>query len=222
MKRILVGIVVLVLALACLPAMAETWYCPQCGRLNDSNFCPVDGTQKPALNGYTGNTSAGYYTQYAYATGVLNSKLATRTGPSTKYDEPGTFLSAGRQVTVLSKAYDSRNEIWWVQVEFSAGGAQYRAYTGVKRFNGLNLQYIPEEYAIGSCTVNGKTAGYYGPSYAYKEIPRKVPSGVKCTVYGYATDGGSDFVQIEFQDSVNNQLRRAWVPTWAVNYLNLY
>ena len=141
---------IIALLLACLfacqlpLALAGTsWYCPQCGRLNDNNFCPVDGTARPADTGsssYPGiTTSTGNYTTYAYITGTLNAKLATRTGPGTQYDEPGTFLSAGSQVTVLSKAYDTRNEIWWIQVEFSVSGSRYRAYTGLKRFTNLNV-----------------------------------------------------------------------------------
>ena len=29
-----------------LPAFADGWYCPSCGRYNDNNFCPKDGTKK--------------------------------------------------------------------------------------------------------------------------------------------------------------------------------
>lgn len=38
---------ILVVALI-LPAFADGWYCPNCGRYNDSNFCPKDGTRKPS------------------------------------------------------------------------------------------------------------------------------------------------------------------------------
>ncbi len=31
----------------------DTWFCPQCGRKNDGNFCPNDGTAKPN-NGSSG------------------------------------------------------------------------------------------------------------------------------------------------------------------------
>ena len=32
-----------------MPATAETsWYCSQCGRLNTGNYCPTDGTKRPA------------------------------------------------------------------------------------------------------------------------------------------------------------------------------
>lgn len=199
-------------------ALADNWYCPVCGRLNDSNFCPIDGTARPV-----DTQPVASYTQYAYVTGTLIMKLATRTGPSTKYDEPGSFLSAGKKVTVLSKAYDERNEIWWVQVEFTESGSTYRAYTGVKRFSGLNLNRIPEEQIIGSCTVNQSITGYYGPGYNYRAIGKKVPAGVQCDIYGYAYGGDSDFIQIEFYDQSQKRARRAWIPDWyADNYVMYY
>ena len=51
------------------------------------------------------------YTNYSHIQCTLNNQLATRTGPSTRYDEPGTFLSAGKYVTALSKVYDQNSEI---------------------------------------------------------------------------------------------------------------
>lgn len=205
----------------CAPVLADgIWYCPVCGKRNDNNYCPADGTRRP-----DDVSSGGNQTQYASGYAVLNSKLATRTGPGTQYDEPGTFLSSGSQVRVLSRAYDSRNEIWWVQVEFSENGTLYRAYTGAKRFNGLNLNTLPEESVIGSCRVGYSQEGYYGPSYRYARIQRKVPSGVQCRIYGYVYGAGpddSDFIQIEFYDSALQQTRRAWVPDWAVDDYILY
>ena len=222
MKRIL-ALLVTALLLCQMPlALADTWYCPQCGRLNDNNFCPVDGTARPAGVQYQTQIS-GNYTQYAYVTATLSKKLATRTGPSTQYDEPGSFLSAGKQVTVLSKAYDDRNEIWWVQVEFKESGSTYRAYTGEQRFINLNLNQIPEEKLIGRCTLNQSITGYYGPGYKYRAIKEKIPSGVQCDIYGYAYGDESDFIQIEFYDQGQGCARRAWIPDWyADNYVMYY
>ena len=172
-----------------------------------------------------GSYTTGNYTQYAYITCTLNSKLATRTGPGTVYDEPGTFLSAGSAVTVLSKAYDSANGIWWVQVEFSYNRSKYRAYTGVKRMNDLNLSSVPEEIPIGSCTVNYSLECYYGPGTEYKQIARNVPAGVSCTIYGYASGRGayeSDYILIEFYDSGLKCWRRAWVHDPYVDDYYMY
>ena len=188
MKKTLWIVSVIFLLILCLPAAAE--------------------------RGYIGPDS---YTDYAYVPATLNSRLATRTGPGTGYDEPGSFLDAGYGVAALSKAYDASNGIWWVQVEFSEGGALYRAYTGAKRFDGLDLAALPEEKPIGRCTIGYSMTGYYGPSYYYQPIGRSVPAGVSCTIWGYAYQDDGDFIQIEFFDSGINQYRRAWVPDWSVD-----
>ena len=244
-RKFLFLLLVLLLSAFCFAALADgTWYCPNCGRLNDNNFCPVDGTARPVsvstssgsgtftivttddanvrsgpasyyallgqvpkntaltayarvasqeggkdwykiqYNGQTAYVSVlyasasgqpsnpqsgsftivdnrpnGNYSNYSHIQCTLNTRLSTRTGPGTTYDEPGSFLSAGKTVTVLSKTYDQKNEIWWVQVEFSENGKTYWAYTGVKRLNGLNLSNVPEEIVIGTCTTTSATSG---------------------------------------------------------------
>jgi len=211
--------------LLCAPALADTWYCPQCGRLNDANYCPIDGMARPTSSGYTPGyvvTEAPTYTQYASVSGITNQKLATRTGPSTTYDEPGTFLTSGARVKVLSKAYDGNNGIWWVQVDLTEKGVHIRAYTGVKRFSSLNLSAVPEERVIGSCYVPSAAIGYYGPSSSYKRISRQIPSGVSCDIYGYAYSDEGDYIQIEFYDSSLGRLRRAWVLEWDVSNLDIF
>lgn len=216
------------------------WYCPVCGRQNDSNFCPYDGSSRPAsavtqtplyYGYYTATPVYPYYystpapqypayTDFSYVTAYLNRKLASRTGPSTQYDEPGTFLNAGDAVTVLSKAYDERNEIWWVQVRFSTGKGVYQVYTGAKRFDNLNLNSVPTEKAIGSCTTAYSLTGYYGPGTDYAIIPRDVPAGVSCTIYAYAFALDGDYIQIEFYDSGLQRYRRAWVnDAYVTNYV---
>ena len=193
MKKIISAVLVIIVLAVCLPAAADY--------------------------GYYGTDN---YTDYAYVFATLNRRLATRTGPGTQYDEPGSFLGAGYSVTVLSKAYDTSNGIWWVQVEFTDGGATYRAYTGVKRFDGLDLSRIPEEKIIGRCTIRNSMTGYYGPSYYYQPIGRSVPAGVSCDIYGYAYWDDADFIQIEFYDAGIGQYRRAWVPDWSVDDYEMY
>ena len=156
--------------------------------------------------------SAENFTYFANVTVTLNQRLATRTGPGTQYDEPGSFLSAGSRVTALSKAYDQRNGIWWVQVEFSSGGNRYRAYTGAKRFDNLNLSYLPEERVLGYCFIPFSTiTGYYGPSYSYQQIARAIPGRTDVDIIAVAKGSGTTFYQIEFYDSGIGRSRRAWV-----------
>ena len=46
-KRWTALLLILVLLLGCASALADTWYCPECGQKNDGNFCSNCGTKKP-------------------------------------------------------------------------------------------------------------------------------------------------------------------------------
>ena len=106
----------------------------------------------------------------------LNQKIATRTGPGTNYTEPGTFLSQGNYVTVHTRVWDSRNEIWWVQVDFTSGGYRYRAYTGSWRMS-VDLSRVPQERSLGTVRVTANTCVYAGPGWDYKMWDNTVKSG---------------------------------------------
>ncbi len=139
-------------------------------------------------------------------------RLATRTGPSTKYDEPGSYLYAGASVTAVSKAWDSYNEIWWVQVDFYADSSRYRVYTGLKRVN-VSIGSLPEDRIQGSGTLRYAAEGYYGPGPAYKRCGLDVPAGVSVTVWGQE----NGYSMVEFTDSrISNPLRRCWIETSAL------
>ena len=220
MKKLLAILLLALLVAGCCSALADSiWYCPVCGRANDNNFCPKDGTARPS----GGSSSSGSgYTQYGAVWGRLNRKLASRTGPGTVYDEAGTFLSSGQNVQVLSRAYDETNEIWWVQVRFSDRSGSYQLYTGAKRFDGLDLGSVPEEEAIGWCHVPYRAAGYYGPGTDYALCKRDVPAGVSGDVYAIQSAPDGDYVQLEFYDDGLSRWRRAWVRTDKVTSFYLY
>ena len=171
-----------------------------------------------------GLAAADNYTQYSWIYGTANRRVATRTGPGTQYDEPGSFNQAGAGYSILSKAYDQRNGIWWVQIEIPTRDGVIWAYTGVKRFNNLNLNAIMEEKVIGRCRTAYDMTGYYAPGYDACPISLSVPAGVECTIYGYYAPGdeSSDFIQIEFYDSRIKQYRRAWVPDPFVDDYEMY
>ncbi len=144
---------------------------------------------------------------------TANQKLATRTGPSTKYDEGGTFLYAGAQVTAKYKAWDDYNEIWWVQVDFFSGGSRYRLFTGLKRLD-MDISAISEEQVTGYGTVSYDAPGRLGPGTQYRACGLGVPSGTPVTLYG--TENG--YVQVEFSDSrISRPLRRCWIPASALS-----
>ncbi len=139
-------------------------------------------------------------------------RLSTRTGPGTWYDEPGTFFNgnySSTSVRVLSRSWDNQNDIWWVQVEFTAGGKSYRAYTGLKRVN-VNINIVPDEYQMGTATMRYSATAYWGPGSNYAAAKYDIPSGASVTIY----DVENGYAQVEFYDSrVSNPRRRAWTPT---------
>lgn len=141
----------------------------------------------------------------------LKMRMATRTGPSTAYTEPGTFFQDDWQYTrvdVISKAYGSG--VWWVQVEFRDSGKLYRAYTGVKRVD-VDLNGIAQEQALGTGTLStaGDTPAYYGPGTQYAKMKDAVPWGAEGTVV-MAENG---YVLLDYYDEYLNQQRRAWLPS---------
>ncbi len=142
---------------------------------------------------------------------TLSMRLATRSGPSTKYTELGSYFKAGDPITVLSRAYDSGNGIWWVQVEFTYLGTPRRAYTGLKRVN-LDAGLIPEESFLGYATVQRSAVGYYGPGSTYTRYKDPVPAGTYASVYN-AENG---YVQLEYRAN-DTQKKRVWVSVSDVS-----
>lgn len=142
---------------------------------------------------------------------VIEKRIATRTGPGTKYTEPGSFLYKGAEVTVHTKVWDSRNEIYWVQVEFTSAGERYRAYTGDWRLD-VDLNYVPYEIVEADSWLNYDTFGYAGPGYDYHYY-----GGIQ--LYGYGScrviEVENNFALVETSAS-SHGLTRAWVPLNAV------
>lgn len=139
--------------------------------------------------------------------GVLKQRIATRSGPGTKYFEPGSFLGQGHVVTVHTKVWDAGNEIWWVQVEFSAYGDLYRAYTGAWRMN-VDLSRVPQERSLGTVRVTDDADVFAGPGWDYVMWNDTVYRGTVATLL--EVEGG--YGHIECWNSSKNQPWRVWVP----------
>ena len=157
-------------------------------------------------------------TSYPTSTGIvatLKQRIATRTGPSNNFDEPGSFFSKGDTVNVISKAWDDENEIWWYQVEFYYDKGWYRAYTPAQRID-LDPSYVLTENMEGDPReVLYDQRVYYGPgeefvmykvSMLYKES--------RAVIYAYEIDPDTGIVwaQIQYHDYAVDVTRRGWVP----------
>ena len=150
---------------------------------------------------------------YSSAEGVmapLKMRLSTRSGPSTKYDEPGTFFQndwRNTRVLVLSKSWDSSNDIWWVQVEFTTrGGTPYRAWTGLKRVD-IDIGRVPEFQSVQWYGwTNHAMTGYYGPGSHYARFGT-VPEDYDFTVLTFE----GDYVEIVYPEHGGRGMHRCWV-----------
>ncbi len=143
---------------------------------------------------------------------TLSQRIATRSGPGNRFDEPGSFFSAGHEVKVITKGWDAENRLWWFQVEFEYDNAWYRAYTPETRVD-VDPDVVPTEsdVPIDSVTCIKKCQARFGPGEEYKLYHITViHEGIPCDVY--AIENG--WVQIEYVDYglVEPKPRRGWVP----------
>lgn len=138
---------------------------------------------------------------------TLRQRIATRTGPGTKYTEPGSFLKEGATVTVHTKVWDHANEIWWVQTEFTYSGRSYRAYTGSWRMN-VDLTRVPEERPLETVSVTRSTSVYAGPGSGYASWRDSVSRGTTATLIEVENGYG----HIECWNSREGKPWRVWAP----------
>jgi uncharacterized protein YraI len=143
-----------------------------------------------------------YYARSA----ALNQAMATRTGPNTKYTEPGSFP----QSTAITIYYQtSGNGVMWGMVEFKRNGEWYRLYTGMKRINASNVPKDTEEYTYAS--LSSAVTPLYGPGTEYAAQPNKLPAGGLVKVF-YQENG---YAMIDYEGY--DQVIRGWAPTSALS-----
>ena len=166
---------------------------------------PVPVTSAPAI------PSVGYPSE-GYAAKLLK-KIATRSGPGTEYDEPGSFFSAGTEVNVISKVWDDENELWWFQIEFNNRGDWMRAYTTDNRID-IDPSLVPTENDEGDAReVLYNQRVYFGPGENFLQYQASpIYAGSRAVIYGYEEVNGVLWAQIHYREAVNNQYRRGWVP----------
>ena len=137
----------------------------------------------------------------------LKDKLATRSGPGRKYDEPGTFLpDTWRTATVRVLGKEYVGTTWWVLVDFdNAGKGRYRVWTGLKRV-AVDLDKVSEYYPTGQGTVNATSDTYRGPGTNYAKAKVTIKTWKDVVAYGHE----NGYVEVEFEQ--DNKWYRLWVP----------
>lgn len=144
--------------------------------------------------------------------GWLNARMATRTGPGTKYEEPGTFFASGDSVKIISMGYSS---VPWVQVEANIGGKLMRVYTGFKRIDGVDQYDVPQEANLDiAATVNTATVPTYGPGSRFAKYGFTLAKGKRVTIIDFE----GDYAMCDYQPNKNSDCRRLWVPRFVLSY----
>ena len=134
-------------------------------------------------------------------------RVASRSGPGTNYDELGSYHKQGYTLTVLSRAYDENNGIWWLQVELAYGSELRRMYTGLKRVD-IDINDVQDECPLFYARVKSSNIPYYGPGTAYTAHKNAIAAGTEGIIYGFE-DG---WVLFEFYNADKKQYRRVWMP----------
>lgn len=133
-----------------------------------------------------------------------NQKIATRSGPSTKYTECGTY-SSQTEVMVFYQAEGSG--VPWGYIEFYYKSKLYRAYTGMKRLNVNRVVPADDETVYNYVTLAQDFKPYFGPGYEYATLSKTVKKGT--SVPAFFTDNG--WVMFDYTLS-NGQIQRGWAP----------
>ncbi len=117
----------------------------------------------------------------SYTPASLNQRMATRSGPGTKYTEELGTLPQDTNIVLIETVTTYGTP--WGLVEFYRNGLKYRAYTGMKRINayGPVAQGMLDYY---EAILSRATAVYYGPGFDYVQREGKVPAGTLLRVYG--------------------------------------
>ena len=135
---------------------------------------------------------------------TLNQRMATRSGPGTRYTEELGTLPSSTQISVISKV-ETHGTIW-CQVEFwGRDGRLYRAYTGRKRID-CNESIPWEREAYADAYLTASSVVYYGPGYHYASRSGILDRGTEVALYDYE----NGFGWIEYQQS--GQWIRGYVP----------
>lgn len=115
--------------------------------------------------------------------GTLNDKMATRSGPGTKYTEELGTLPKDTSITVIAQA--ETNGTVWYQVEFTRNQKLYRCYTGKKRVNVSSSSSIPwESPDYTEDTLIAGADAYYGPGTNYAKRKSGVYKNSTVRVFG--------------------------------------
>ena len=139
-------------------------------------------------------------------------QIATRTGPGTEYEEPGTFFRNNWQTqTVKVKGKHRSGNTWWVLVEFTSGNSRYRVWTGLRRVD-VDPDKLKEIRALGKLHVD-PTEARCGPGTGYARQKDVLFYEDDIEFFGWE----NGYAEIDYYDVNREVQRRCWVPQSAVS-----
>ena len=133
----------------------------------------------------------------------LNQKMATRSGPGTRYSEELGTIPMSTSIEVINCV--TTNGTPWCLVEFTRNGKLYRCYTGLKR---IDTSYDLPEGSTSAVkdTVTQDTKVYYGPGKKYAVRTGTLGKGTEVRVYEVEGDWAMvDYVRKKVQ-------QRGYIP----------
>ena len=176
-------------------------------RDDENMYCEIvsDAASEGDPDGFAGDPE---FPEFGYAPlrASLNQRMATRTGPNTKYTEPGTYP----QSTPIRVFYQTGgNGVMWGMVEFEYNGELMRLYTGMKRIDAGKVPRDSEDYRTAA--MARAATPLYGPGDGYARQPDTIPSGAEIKVFFQE----NDYAMVDYEGK--KQVVRGWVPLSSVD-----
>lgn len=176
---------------------------------SDNGIRPAMTLRLSALQTCEFLPDGGVYELPALHIGATNSKIASRSGPDTNFDEIHTFaLPRGTVVRLLR--YQVTGGTPWVEIEFEYKGEMIRLWTGLKRIDYADVSGLPGDYqAYERAVVAQDTPGWYGPGSSYRVLYKKVAAGTSAEVLAQE----NSWYLIEYLEPERTEnIVRTWVP----------
>lgn len=142
---------------------------------------------------------------------TLNQKMATRSGPSTRYTELGTYQQS---TSIVVYQQEMGSGVPWGMVEFQTKNGLMRAYTGMKR---IDVSYdVPWGNTVAvSAQTGSDVVPRRGPGENYASCGQTLPSGTAVQIYHEE----SGYVMADFNFPGEALMTRAWIPLkYLANY----
>lgn len=225
--KILSCLLTLSVCLTCCSAIADgtsdLWYCPQCGRLNDSNFCPFDATRKPELSSSASSSNGmpDRFSDYYPGTTVQIRKFSgagseserhqSYAGPGSGYSTAGAYKPY--KVTNV-EAFFEENGFIFVHLEYQTVPDRFLYF---RKSCFRNLPSLPsvDGWNTRKAVTNSAITPSWGPGKGYSQEKEFIAGkGTRISILFEE----NDYVYAEYECA--RGAVRMWLPKDKVSMLN--